>query len=70
MREGEICRLLFVRMHLLIVYSHSSQRLLNDLSWVLPLAGQASLIETAPGMIINRVTDVALKAHCSGCSGC
>ena len=29
----------------------------------LPLAGQASLwIETAPGMIINRVTDVALKA--------
>ena len=28
----------------------------------LPLAGQASLwIETAPGMIINRVTDVALK---------
>jgi ethanolamine utilization microcompartment shell protein EutL len=29
----------------------------------LPLAGQASLwVETAPGMIINRVTDVALKA--------
>lgn len=29
----------------------------------LPLAGQASLwIETAPGMIINQVTDVALKA--------
>ena len=29
----------------------------------LPLAGQASIwIETAPGMIINRVTDVALKA--------
>lgn len=29
----------------------------------LPLAGQSSLwIETAPGMIINRVTDVALKA--------
>jgi hypothetical protein len=29
----------------------------------LPLANQASLwIETAPGMIINRVTDVALKA--------
>ena len=29
----------------------------------LPLAGQASLwIETAPGMIINRVTDVALKS--------
>ncbi len=29
----------------------------------LPLSGQASLfIETAPGMIINRVTDVALKA--------
>lgn len=29
----------------------------------LPLAEQASLwIETAPGMIINRVTDVALKA--------
>lgn len=29
----------------------------------LPLAGQASLwIETAPGMVINRVTDVALKA--------
>jgi hypothetical protein len=29
----------------------------------LPLAGQASLwIETAPGMIINRVTDIALKA--------
>ncbi len=29
----------------------------------LPLAGQASLwIETAPGMIINTVTDVALKA--------
>ena len=28
----------------------------------LPLAGQASLwVETAPGMIINRVTDVALK---------
>ena len=28
----------------------------------LPLAGQASLwIETAPGMIINRVTDIALK---------
>lgn len=28
----------------------------------LPLAGQSSLwIETAPGMIINRVTDVALK---------
>lgn len=28
----------------------------------LPLAGQASLwIETAPGMIINQVTDVALK---------
>ena len=28
-----------------------------------PLAGQASLwIETAPGMIINRVTDVALKS--------
>ena len=26
----------------------------------LPLAGQASLwVETAPGMIINRVTDVA-----------
>jgi hypothetical protein len=32
-------------------------------SGFLPLAGQASLwIETAPGMIINRVTDVALKA--------
>ncbi len=29
----------------------------------LPLAGDASLwVETAPGMIINRVTDVALKA--------
>ena len=29
----------------------------------LPLAGQASLwVETAPGMIINRVTDVALKS--------
>ena len=29
----------------------------------LPLAGMASLwVETAPGMIINRVTDVALKA--------
>ena len=29
----------------------------------LPLAGQSSLwVETAPGMIINRVTDVALKA--------
>jgi len=29
----------------------------------LPLAGQASLwVETAPGMVINRVTDVALKA--------
>jgi len=29
----------------------------------LPLAGQASLwVETAPGMIINRVTDIALKA--------
>jgi hypothetical protein len=29
----------------------------------LPLAGQASLwIETAPGMIINQVTDIALKA--------
>lgn len=29
----------------------------------LPLAGEASLwVETAPGMIINRVTDVALKA--------
>ena len=29
----------------------------------LPLAGQASLwVETAPGMIITRVTDVALKA--------
>lgn len=29
----------------------------------LPLAGQASLwVETAPGMLINRVTDVALKA--------
>ena len=29
----------------------------------LPLSGQASIwIETAPGMIINRVTDVALKA--------
>ena len=29
----------------------------------LPLAGQASMwVETAPGMIINRVTDVALKA--------
>ncbi len=29
----------------------------------LPLAGQASLwVETAPGMIINRITDVALKA--------
>lgn len=29
----------------------------------LPLAGQSSLwIETAPGMIINQVTDVALKA--------
>lgn len=29
----------------------------------LPLGGQASIwIETAPGMIINRVTDVALKA--------
>lgn len=29
----------------------------------LPLAGQASLwIETAPGMIINQVTDVALKS--------
>lgn len=29
----------------------------------LPLAGQASLwIETAPGMIINRVTDIALKS--------
>ena len=29
----------------------------------LPLAGQASLyVETAPGMIVNRVTDVALKA--------
>lgn len=29
----------------------------------LPLAGQSSLwIETAPGMVINRVTDVALKA--------
>ena len=29
----------------------------------LPLAGQASLwVETAPGMIINRVTDAALKA--------
>jgi len=29
----------------------------------LPLAGQASQwVETAPGMIINRVTDVALKA--------
>jgi len=29
----------------------------------LPLAGQASLwVETAPGMIINHVTDVALKA--------
>jgi hypothetical protein len=29
----------------------------------LPLEGQASLwVETAPGMIINRVTDVALKA--------
>lgn len=28
----------------------------------LPLAGQSSLwIETAPGMIINRVTDIALK---------
>jgi hypothetical protein len=28
----------------------------------LPLAGQASLwVETAPGMIINKVTDVALK---------
>jgi len=32
----------------------------------LPLAGQASLwVETAPGMIINRVTDVALKATAS-----
>ncbi len=32
----------------------------------LPLAGQASLwVETAPGMIINRVTDVALKATSS-----
>ncbi len=32
----------------------------------LPLAGQASLwVETAPGMIINRVTDVALKATLS-----
>jgi hypothetical protein len=29
----------------------------------LPLAGQASLwVETAPGMVINRVTDTALKA--------
>ncbi len=29
----------------------------------LPLAGESSLwVETAPGMIINRVTDVALKA--------
>src|SRR5207244_8961425 len=29
----------------------------------LPLAGDASmLIETAPGLIINRITDVALKA--------
>ncbi len=29
----------------------------------LPLAGQASLwVETAPGMVINSVTDVALKA--------
>lgn len=29
----------------------------------LPLAGECSLwVETAPGMIINRVTDVALKA--------
>lgn len=29
----------------------------------LPLAGQASLwIETAPGMVINRATDIALKA--------
>jgi len=29
----------------------------------LPLAGQASLwVETAPGMVINQVTDVALKA--------
>ena len=29
----------------------------------LPLAGQASLwVEIAPGMLINRVTDVALKA--------
>ena len=32
----------------------------------LPLAGQASLwVETAPGMVINRVTDVALKATAS-----
>ena len=32
----------------------------------LPLAGQASLwVETAPGMIINRVTDVALKSTSS-----
>jgi hypothetical protein len=32
----------------------------------LPLAGQASLwVETAPGMIINRVTDIALKATAS-----
>jgi hypothetical protein len=29
----------------------------------LPLAGQASLwVETAPGMVINQVTDIALKA--------
>src|SRR6476660_4658310 len=29
----------------------------------LPVAGDASLfIETAPGLIINRITDVALKA--------
>ena len=29
----------------------------------LPMAGQASLwVETAPGMVINRVTDAALKA--------